>query len=290
MHLQGAFAGLFFGPKIGNMPRKPRQSVKRYHDRVAGRYDHSYDDAYWRWHDELTWDHLKGFLPKDLAGEVIDLGCGTGKWGLKLLKSGYRVTFLDISHQMVDQARLRAAEMGLMEKAQFLQGDLAELASQPELVGRGFALSTAMGEPIGCTQSALRTLNEIRGILAPDGVLVATFDNKLAALDFYLEKGNLADLEKFLRDGRTHWLTRDVDERFPIKTVAPDELHRLIENAGFRLLDMVGKTVLPMRQYRALLEASADRRAFSRIEKMLWRNPYAIGRCAHLQVAAQAVS
>ncbi|MFH1109060.1 MAG: hypothetical protein V1790_07695, partial [Planctomycetota bacterium] len=32
------------------MSRSKRSAVQRYHDRVSGCYDDSYDDAYWQWH------------------------------------------------------------------------------------------------------------------------------------------------------------------------------------------------------------------------------------------------
>ena len=40
------------------MPRK-RDPNKRYHDRIAGKYEEIYDDIYWQRHDALTSDYLK---------------------------------------------------------------------------------------------------------------------------------------------------------------------------------------------------------------------------------------
>lgn len=51
--------------------------MQKYHDRVAPRYDHSYDDGFWKWHDLLTWDYVKPHLPHDLTAEIADLGYGT---------------------------------------------------------------------------------------------------------------------------------------------------------------------------------------------------------------------
>ena len=90
------------------MARRNRPPVQRYHDRVARRYDASYDDAYWQFHDALTWAYLKPHLPADQAAPVLDLGCGTGKWALRLIKSGYRVACVDISGAMVAQANMKA--------------------------------------------------------------------------------------------------------------------------------------------------------------------------------------
>src|SRR5256885_5642867 len=78
---------------------------RRYHDRVARQYDSIYDDPYWHFHDELTWRTVKPHVPRDLAAQCLDLGCGTGKWGLKLLKSGFATTFVDHSAAMIEQAR-----------------------------------------------------------------------------------------------------------------------------------------------------------------------------------------
>ena len=85
---------------------------RRYHDRVARQYDSIYEDPYWEFHDELTWRLVKPYLPTDLSVACADLGCGTGKWGLRLLKSGFAVTFVDNSAAMIGQARGKLDEMG----------------------------------------------------------------------------------------------------------------------------------------------------------------------------------
>ena len=83
-----------------------KDNNERYHDRIAGRYDEIYeDDPYHQLCRELTFRHQKPHLPRDLSGRVLDAGCGTGVFGLRLAKSGYKVDFLDISQKMIDQAR-----------------------------------------------------------------------------------------------------------------------------------------------------------------------------------------
>jgi len=266
------------------MPRHRRNANQRYHDRVAGRYEAIYDDAYWQWHDAVTWDHLKRFLPPDLRSPVVDLGCGSGKWGRRLLKSGYPVTFVDLSAKMVDEARRQVEESGDASRAAFLQADVVDLTALP---GDQFGLTVAMGEPIGLCSDPGRAVREVARILAPGGMLVATVDNRVACIDFYLQQGDAAELERFLRTGRTHWLTRDAAERFEIHTFEPEGLRRLLGSAGLEVVDLIGKTVLPMRQYRGRLEDAAVRRRWAEIEKGLHRDSANLGRCAHLQVAAR---
>lgn len=266
------------------MSKSRRSSVQKYHDRVAARYDHSYADAFWIWHDALTWDYLKPFLPRDMSAKVVDLGCGTGKWGARIGKSGYEVTSVDISAKMLDQARRKLEQTCGSAQLVFIQADLGDLSVLP---ANAFSLAIALGDPIGCTSSPPRSMKEIRRILADDGVLVATFDNRLAAIDHYLSGGDRRALRRFLRDGRTHWLTRDSEEQFPIHTYGPTELRHLVEATGFETLDLVGKTVLPMRHYRHLLARPEERRHWAKTEKRLCRDTAAMGRASHLQVACR---
>ena len=89
-----------------------KDASRRYHDRVARKYDAMYDDGYWEFHDRLTWEAIKPFVPRDLSVRCCDLGCGTGKWGLKLIKSGFATTFVDQSAAMIEQTRAKLSEMG----------------------------------------------------------------------------------------------------------------------------------------------------------------------------------
>ncbi|MCP4594142.1 MAG: class I SAM-dependent methyltransferase [bacterium] len=264
--------------------RRGKTPVRRYHDRVATRYDASYDDAYWQWHDALTWDHIKPHLPREAGAAVLDLGCGTGKWAARLLQAGCAVTCVDVSGAMVEQARKKLTGMPGAERASFLQADLIDLG---ELPTGTFRLALALGDPIGCTTSPPRALKEIRRRLAPAGVLIASFDNRLAAIDHYLQQSDPPALASFLRTGKTHWLTRDQDERFEIHTYTPAQVRKLTESAGFEVVDLIGKTVLPMRHHRELLAESAARRRWAKIEKSLWRDEAALGRASHLQIVAR---
>jgi ubiquinone/menaquinone biosynthesis C-methylase UbiE len=186
---------------------------------------------------------------------------------------------------MLEQVRRKAAEMGQEGRARFVQADVQEM---DELETGAYALATAFGEPVGSAARPAKALREIRRILADDGVLVATFDNRLAGIEYYLESGDTTELQSFLRSGRTHWLTRARKERFELHTFTPRQVRALLEKAGFAVLSVVGKTVLPMRAYRTLLEDGPTARRLMRIEKQLARDEDAIGRAPHIQAAARA--
>lgn len=268
------------------MARRHEKSVK-YHNRLARQYDAIYDDAYWRFHDDITWQTIKPHLPSDASARCLDLGCGTGKWGLKLLKSRYTVTFVDHAAAMIGELRRKLEDLGV--KAQAAEAIVADIADMPQVPSGAFALILAMGDPLSICSDPGRAAAEMFRCCAPGGIVIATADNKLAAADAYVQRGDLAGLAELLRTGRTRWLTRDAAEQFELHTFTPAQVRRLFERAGFEMVHVAGKTVLPVRQNRALL-ADLEGKQLRRLvqhELELESDASTAGRAAHLQITAR---
>lgn len=270
-------------------PRSHRPSDSsasvRYHDRVARRYDQIYDDLYWDFHDELTWRTVKAHLPRDLASPCLDLGCGTGKWGLKLLKSGLATTFLDHAPAMIDQTRLKVEALGPKAKhATLLVADIIDLSGLP---ADHFALTLAMGDPLSICTDPPRATRQMLRVCRPGGIVIATADSKLAALDHFFESGDMEALEQFVRSGRTRWLTDEAREQFELSMFTPEALRRMFEKAGFEVLSLAGKTILPIRKYKHLLEKPGAMDRLLRLEQELAKDPSAAARASHLQIIAR---
>jgi len=265
-------------------PRPPRDGSRKYHDRVARKYDAIYEDPFWKFHDEVTWGLIKPFLPRTMPAACADLGCGTGKWGLKLLKSGFEVMFLDHSAAMVEEVRKKLESNPRAKKATLAVGDIVGM---PELATGAFDLVTAMGDPLSICSDPLRAVREFARVTKVGGVVCATVDNQLAALDYYIERGNLDALEAFVKSGRTNWLTNNEAERFELHTFTPLEIERLFADNGFEVIEVVGKTVIPGRDNRKLLEGEGAIDRLVEMERRLARDPASAGRAGHLQVAAR---
>jgi len=265
--------------------RGSRDASRRYHDRVARRYDAIYDDPYWAFHDELTWRQIKPHLPRDATAACADLGCGTGKWGLRLIKSGFAVTFVDNSAGMIEQVRRKLEEMGPKgRRGTLLAGDIVKLA---ELASDQFQLVLAMGDPLSICSDAAAAVREMHRIVKTAGVVIATADNKLAALDHFVQKGNLAALEEFVQTGRTNWLTADEREQFELTMFTPAGLRKLFEKAGFEVLSLTGKTVVPIRENKRILQEGGSVERLLAMEQELSRDAAAAGRAGHLQITAR---
>jgi ubiquinone/menaquinone biosynthesis C-methylase UbiE len=262
---------------------------RKYHDRVASRYDSIYDDAYWEFHDRITWNHIKPHLPKNPGAPVMDLGTGTGKWGLKLLKAGYPTTFTDLSNNMLQEVRKKletwAGQPDLAAKAAkatVAQADAVDLSQFPE---NHYELITAMGDVVSICSDPAQCLTQIHRLLAPAGVCVLTVDNHLAAIDFFVDTGNLEEMARFVRTGKTEWLTKNVNERFNVRMFTPTQILALVRARQFEVISMIGKTIIPARRNRKLFEAEGSVEKLIELETALSKDPASAARASHLQLA-----
>jgi ubiquinone/menaquinone biosynthesis C-methylase UbiE len=147
--------------------RHDLRANRQYHERVAARYDDIYKGPRWDAWFELSWDGMKPHLPHDLRAPVADLGCGTGRYGLRLAKSGFTVTLSDLAEQMLEATRRKAAEMGVAERCSFVRADVMDLSALPR---EHFGLAVAREQRAGLRHDgeAVHRPREGEGV-APDG-------------------------------------------------------------------------------------------------------------------------
>jgi ubiquinone/menaquinone biosynthesis C-methylase UbiE len=144
-----------------------------------------------------------------------------------------------------------------------------------------------MGDPLSICSDAAKACREMFRICKSGGIVIATADNKLAAIDHYIERGNLDALEEFIQSGKTNWLTQDERERFELTTFTPASLRKLFERWGFEVLSIAGKTILPLRQNKKLLDAPDAMSRLLKLEQELAKDSTAAARASHLQITAR---
>jgi len=278
---------------MGRRQAAHNEASRKFHDRVAHRYDAIYEDPFWELHDRITWNHLKPFLPAQLHAPALDLGCGTGKWGLKLLKAGYPTTFADLSKNMLEEVRTKLAEWSARPdlaskaaKATVQEVDAVDLHAFPP---DHFALITAMGDVVSICSDPGKCLAEVHRILTPGCIFVFTVDNQLAAVDFFVESGNTEALAEFVKTGSTHWLTESRSEQFAVHMFLPGQIESLCRTRGFEVISRIGKTVLPVRKNKKFFEQPGSIERLVELEAILAKEPAALGRASHLQLAVRKV-
>lgn len=263
----------------------PKNTNQRFHDRISGRYDAIYDDdPYHLVLRDLTLARVKPHLPKDFAHPLLDAGCGTGWFGARFLKSGYAVDFLDLSQGMLDQARARVDAEKPRVAPEFFHGGLEQIET---LTTKTYALVIAIGDILSFVDDPVRTLRSVAKRMTDGAVFVGTVDQKLAGLEHFLERGDLDALARFAKDGKTVWLGGTKDERFATRMYTAEEIRDVFDKAGFDVVDIAGKTILPLRDARDRLEDPKVRRELLELERKLQTIPSALGRASHLEVLAK---
>jgi demethylmenaquinone methyltransferase/2-methoxy-6-polyprenyl-1,4-benzoquinol methylase len=85
-----------------------------YYRAVAGEYDRAYESR----EDLRSLDELTEGLP--IAGDVLELACGTGQWTKFLAGRGHRVTSVDAAPEMLALAKKRVAGLAV----EFVEADM----------------------------------------------------------------------------------------------------------------------------------------------------------------------
>lgn len=262
-----------------------RRGNRKYHDRVAGRYDQVYDSAYWRFYRDLSWRHLKRYLPAERPARAADLGCGTGWFGLRLLKTGFDTVFLDPSGKMLDNARDAVEEQGQRgRQVEFVQAGMEDMS---DIESDSLAFATAQGDPLSFCEDPLKALHELRRILGPGGAAVLSVDSRIGGVRSEMAADQFDAAIELLKTGRTSWRGDRREERFPMKMFDPEELEKLLEKAGFEVLSRIAKTCLVQRKHEEHLEDPKRRRELMDLEESVHAKPHWFGLASHFQVAAR---
>ena len=260
------------------------RSNRKYHDRIAGRYDRIYDSDYWRFYRDLSWRHLKSFLPAQRPARGADLGCGTGWFGVRLLRAGLSTTFLDPSGKMLEQARQAAdAEAARGLDTSFVQAGLEDMDEVPD---ESLDFATGQGDPLSFCQEPLRALHQLHRALRPGAALVLSVDNRCAGVRALLDEGAGDAALELLRTGRTEWRAKVDAERFGMKMFDAEELQALLHKGGFEVRSLIGKTCLVQRKHEELLQEPARRAELMQAEERVHGKSHWLAAASHLQVAA----
>lgn len=102
-------------------------------------------------------------------GTALDLGTGSGVWGVPLAQRGWQVTGIDIVEKPLRQARERAERAGV--EMRLVHGDVTALRESG--VGSGFRLLLDTGTFHGLTDAQRAAMGrELDAVAAPDATLI----------------------------------------------------------------------------------------------------------------------
>jgi SAM-dependent methyltransferase len=151
------------------------------------------------------------------GGELLDVPCGFGRHSIPLARAGYRVTGVDRSQALIDEAARRGSE------PRFAQADYRELPFPDDAFDAALNLFSSLGY-LGDEEDT-RALTEIRRVLRPGARLVIETNHR----DFVVERWRDTDWN-LVGEGRLLLEQRTFD---PAAGIAQSTL-TLIETNGER--------------------------------------------------------
>jgi SAM-dependent methyltransferase len=219
------------------------------------------------------WENARTVARRDVAfwqrlasaqdGPVLELGCGTGRIALPVVKAGARLIGIDRSEPMLARARRRLRRARLQSRALLVRGDIRDL---PFRSRRGFSLVMA---PYGVLQSltkesdlraALRSVARVLasgglfGIdLVPDLPRWSEYDRRVSLAGRRGRSTTLTLIESVRQDRRKKLTIFDQEyverrgrkrrvHRFALafRTISVPQMSTRLERAGFRVDAVLG--------------------------------------------------
>ncbi|QKY71169.1 bifunctional 2-polyprenyl-6-hydroxyphenol methylase/3-demethylubiquinol 3-O-methyltransferase UbiG [Lentibacillus sp. CBA3610] len=142
---------------------------RHWHKEAEFQWDNRAD--FWNQRSVEMWDNgsrknITPFIEEHLQPEssIIDVGCGDGYGSFKLYQSGYHVTGVDISGEMIRLAKKRLHQEDIF----FSQGDVIDLPIQDNGIDSVMAINV-----IEWTESPVDVLKEFDRVLTTNGILFA---------------------------------------------------------------------------------------------------------------------
>ena len=180
---------------------------------------------------------------------ILEVGAGTGVFSIPLAQRGFSVTHLDFSSTMLEIARQKAAGL---TNIRFVEGNAVDLSQFPE---RSFDMVLNMDGAISfCGSEAERSILESCRVAKKK--LIFNVSNRVGMVPMWLKaslkvsESILPAVYAMLNQGEWH------QEQFPenaimskgctqdyfgaFKAFLPDELRKILEQAGMRVLRVGG--------------------------------------------------
>jgi len=150
-------------------------------------------------------------------GRALDVGTGSGVWGVRLAKRGWEVTGVDAVEKPLGRARARGEEEGV--DMRLVRGDVTRL--RETAVGTGFRLLLDTGTFHGLADAQREAMGrEVSAVASPDAALI--LDCFAPRRRGPLPRGaSRADVERSFPD----WEITDVE----VADTEPDPIARLFK-------------------------------------------------------------
>ncbi|WP_042169353.1 class I SAM-dependent methyltransferase [Paenibacillus gorillae] len=189
--------------------------------------------------------YMMKYMPP--AGKVLDNGAGPGKYALELAKRGHNVTLTDLTPKMVETARQKAEEFGLLP--QFEGFHIRNAISLEGLPDESYEASLMLGPlyHLQLEQDRVAAVKELHRVTKSGGIVFAAVQtrmrmaiNSLQSPRNWKPNDRMASIRQFYDNG----LFDHADQgRFTgAYYFGVEELQPLMESQGFETIDIISSS------------------------------------------------
>jgi ubiquinone/menaquinone biosynthesis C-methylase UbiE len=253
------------GDDIATQPQSERARVRKVYETIADEYDERIpgvghiDDMFTD--SEFAWV-LGKVRPDD---ELLDMGCGTGRFTVPVAERVKAVSGLDLSPMMLETARKKLADRGLT--ADLREGDMAALPFPDESFDVVVCMLALMHIP---REDRQQVFHEVARVLKPGGRFVMGVKNTVFERMFGGDRFAAIDITDVEHEELIFTGTRTgEDMTAPWHSFSPDEVTSLSAVAGLTLAHLRGNSPISVWLADAVLADTAVRTVVQRMEAAL---------------------
>lgn len=199
------------------------ESTKENYKEEASTYDsHRFVHPIDKMYDSLQRGWIVGWLNSYNVNTVLDVGCGTGRFSITMAQEGFKVTAVDQSEEMLNEAKSKANGLDII----FIKGDIFKLPfenSSFDAITCIWVLRHFEDKHIN------KIISEFKRVLKEGGVLI--FDAPTWGITKYLKKNTNPktidrdfDIEKLKSNLKSKGLIFKMSKglkKFPMRLIKP---------------------------------------------------------------------
>ncbi|WP_426454153.1 class I SAM-dependent methyltransferase [Paenibacillus sp. S-38] len=236
----------------------------------------------------INWHYMKAYLPAH--GKVLDNGAGPGKYSMELAKLGLDVTLSDLTPRLVEMAKEKALELGLMER--FNSFHVLNAVHLDGLPNEGFDAALMLGPlyHLQREEERIRAVRELFRVTKKGGVIFVAFQSRmrmtLTSLQ-YPQHWKPHDTMDSIHEFRHRGIFNHADQgRFTgAYYYNIHEIKAFMEGQGFETVDLIGSSSiggLLTNEQRQTWEEKGESQRLINLLIELAKDPSVLGVSSHL--------
>ena len=253
----------------------------KFHNKIAQKYEKEYQTPYWNLYNEITWEHIKKYLPDNKKYPILDAGGGTGYWSRKLAELGFNVVCSDVAEKMLEVGKKIVEKTPLDKRINFVISDITDMK---EFENNSFSLVLSEFDPVGYCGNPQKAIKELARVARKGSAIIISVDSLFSVIGRMISNKKFKLIPKLLE---TH--ISDFSGQYPQYNFLIEELRDLYSRNNISVDSIIGKTVftrfIPKDKIDELLANKLFYKQILKLELDFNSEPSIIGFADHIEIA-----